>query len=132
MDKQWAYDTWAPADFGDLRLSARAVAIGAAAMSSYAKSIPDRYETWAATKATYRFLDNARVSHGALQQVHWTFVMQEALAHEGPVLWVQDGSEVFFKVDVFLRAVDPPATPLAMECFSIRALPSNGTDPWLA
>ena len=49
-------------------------------MSSYEKSIPDRCETWAATQATYRFLDNAGVSHSALQQIHWTYVMQEALA----------------------------------------------------
>jgi len=109
MGENWAYTQWAGVSLGDERLNTRAAAIAKRAMNSDERSIPSRSEDWAATKATYRFFDNPKVSHEALQEWHWTLVRNEALAHDGPVLWVQDGSELLFNAHDFLAGCGPTA-----------------------
>ena len=109
MNTTWVEYTWGDADFGDARLNARCQQIGQAVIGTMEGTIPKRSQSWAATKATYRFLDNPNVDHEVLQERHWQLVMQEALAEEGVVLWVQDGSELLYNSHYFLAGCGPTA-----------------------
>lgn len=58
------------ADFGDKRLDKRLQKIGIALGCAPSESIPEACETWASTKATYRFCDNENVSPEEILSSH--------------------------------------------------------------
>ncbi len=58
------------ADFGDERLNQRLQKIGVALSSVPSESIPKACETWASTKATYRFCDNENVNPEEISSSH--------------------------------------------------------------
>ena len=64
--QDWAEGLWASADFGDRRLTRRAVRIAATLAAAPTDSIPQACGKWAETKATYRFIDNERVTPRAI------------------------------------------------------------------
>ena len=57
----WAYEIVGKVKLGDERLSKRLVTMIETFVEKPASSIPDACDTWAATEATYRFLDNEAV-----------------------------------------------------------------------
>ena len=56
-------------------------------------SLSQQMESWAQSKATYRFLDNAKASHEKLQRPHWAATRERA-GKERVVLLVQDVTEL--------------------------------------
>lgn len=109
VNREWVESTWANADFGDTRLPVRCQKIVMAMLDGMGASIPGLSEKWADTKAIYRFLDNSKISHEAIQEPHWNLTVQEAREHEGVVLWIQDGSELLFNGHDFLTGCGPTA-----------------------
>ena len=60
--QSWAAQELATADFGDARRSKRLARIVADKLANPTASIPQASGSWAATKATYRFLDSEQVA----------------------------------------------------------------------
>ena len=93
--EQWAEKQWAQAGLGDARLRRRAVAVGGKMARLAGASLPRQMADWAELKATYRLLDNDKVTYEALSKPHWEATRQRA-AEERVVLLVQDTSELDF------------------------------------
>src|SRR5215207_4047940 len=66
----WAAQELATADFGDARLSKRLVHIVADKLANPTASIPQASGSWAATKATYRFLASEQVAANSIRAAH--------------------------------------------------------------
>jgi len=69
-------EEWSQAEFGGVRLgderrNKRLVAIGAAFKKNPQATIPQQMKSVAATKATYRFLDNKAMTFERIQEEHW-------------------------------------------------------------
>jgi hypothetical protein len=89
--KRWAQAQWGAVELGDRRRTERAVRLGAAIAAAPARSLPGQMEgDRADTKAAYRLLDSAPVTHDALTAPHRAATRQHALAQAGPVLLIQD------------------------------------------
>jgi hypothetical protein len=87
----WARTQWGAAELGDRRRTERAVRLGTAIAAAPARSLPAQMDgDWADTKAAYRLLDSAPVTHDALTAPHRAATRQHALAQAGPVLLIQD------------------------------------------
>jgi hypothetical protein len=67
---QWIQTEWDKADVGDLRLTKRMKSIIASFCASPSASIPEAAGDWAKTKATYRFLNNEKVTPEAILKPH--------------------------------------------------------------
>jgi hypothetical protein len=63
----WARNTFGPVELADPRLVRRAVCVAAHLAARPADSIPQACGSWGDTKATYRFLENKRVTVPSLQ-----------------------------------------------------------------
>lgn len=68
-------ESWAEANFGDVRLgdrrrTRRAVAMAAELAVHSEKTLPRAFETWAELKAVYRFLSHPDVTHEAMIEPH--------------------------------------------------------------
>ena len=87
--EEWATQQWDDVDLGDARLEHRAVEIGAKMAMFPGASLPQQMEDWAQLKASYRLLDNPKVSHEALSASHWATTQQQATT-EPVVLLVAD------------------------------------------
>lgn len=78
----------------DLRLKKRLAKIVDALSTAPNRSIPEVMSSWAATKATYAFLDNERVTHAAIlagqQQATQERIAQYAAQGDQVVLLLQD------------------------------------------
>ena len=99
--KQWSYEQFAEVPLSDGRLRTRLVQMGEAMARQPQASIPQQMETWANTKASYRFLDNDHVSHEQIQQQHWQKTRQEASGYP-LVLIIQDTTQLdytFYQVE---------------------------------
>ena len=120
----WITTQWMNADFGDPRLNARVIEIARAIMRNPGRSIPIQMHLWAATKATYRFLSNPRISRNMLLEGHVASVLQEA-ARCKEVLFVQQSHELCFRGDwadepVALGSDCPPASHVHLQtCLAI-------------
>jgi len=91
--EEWAAQQWAQTDFGDQRVTARAVAIGTKMVVHPDQSLPAQMQDPAMLRAAYRFLDNYYVTMEKLLMPH----RQQTLAAAGRVpvvLMVEDTTEL--------------------------------------
>lgn len=91
--EQWASAQWGGVALGDVRLSRRAVALGARMLEHPAASLPQQMHTGAELKGAYALLKNDKVTHERLQRPHWE-ATRAATADEGVALMVQDICEL--------------------------------------
>ena len=91
----WAAQELATADFGDVRLSKRLVRIVADKLATPTASIPHASGSWAATKATYRFLDSKQVAADRIRAAHLDATRSRIQQHE-TVLVLQDTTELLY------------------------------------
>ncbi len=91
----WSLHELGQADFNDKRLTRRGVQIAAALLEHPQCSIPRAVDGWAAAKATYRFLDNDKVTPDAMLEAHQEQLRERASACE-TVLVAQDTSTLNF------------------------------------
>ena len=91
----WAAQELATADFGDARLTKRLVRIVADKLAKPTASIPQASGSWAATKATYRFLDAEPVAADRIRAAHCDATCSRIL-HSDTVLVLQDTTELLY------------------------------------
>src|SRR5258705_5243854 len=91
--QRWAAQELATADFGDARRSKRLVRIVADKLANPTASIPHASGAWAATKATYRFLDSEQVAAESIRAAH-ADATRTRLQHHDTVLVLQDTTEL--------------------------------------
>ena len=91
----WAAQELATADFGDARLSKRFVRIVADKLANPTASIPQASGSWAATKATYRFLDSKQVTADSIRTAH-ADATRSRIHHHDTVLVLQDTTELLY------------------------------------
>ena len=89
MARQWAEAEMQGVDLGDKRLNWRLVEILTALAAQPMASIPQAALDWAATKATYRLLDNEKVSNEKIYAPHYARTQARLVGHP-LVLAVQD------------------------------------------
>jgi hypothetical protein len=89
----WAAQELTTADFGDARLSKRLVRIVADKLANPTASIPQASRSWAATKATYRFLACEHVAANSIRAAHLD-ATRSRIQHHGTVL--QDTTELLY------------------------------------
>jgi hypothetical protein len=85
----WAQEELGEAAFGDKRLTDRFIQIVRDISSKPETSIPQACADWAATKATYRFLDNDRIKPEAMRAAHINKTVERTQKHK-TVLAIQD------------------------------------------
>src|SRR5580765_668552 len=91
----WAAQELATADFGDARLAKHLVRIVAAKLANPTDSIPHASRSWAATKATYRFLDSQPVAADRIRAAH-ADATRSRIQHYDTVLVLQDTTELLY------------------------------------
>jgi hypothetical protein len=89
----WAAQQWGAAQLGDQRRTARAVTVGAQLAANPPAQLPEQTGSWKDTKAAYRLLNEADVTHKELATPHWEATRQRARLSDGAVLFIQDGTE---------------------------------------
>lgn len=89
----WAAQELATARLGDARLTKRLVRIVADKLAQPTASIPEASGSWAATKATYRFLSSAQFSTDRIRAAHLD-ATRARVAPLGTVLVLQDTTEL--------------------------------------
>ncbi len=109
MKPQWIHQQFAKLDLKDVRLNRRAITIAEACAAHPEKSLPERFEDWAGLKAAYRFFNNPKVTHQALQKSHYQEVIEKARWSEDLVLFIQDGSELLFNSHPWTHGLGPTA-----------------------
>ncbi len=91
----WAADELQHADLGDARLNERLVKIIEKAAAHPESSVPQACDTWAETKATYRFWSLKQVTPEAIRRAH-TESTAERVGACSTVLVVQDTTNLDF------------------------------------
>jgi hypothetical protein len=94
-DQSWAHHLFGRMDLGDLRRGRRFQKIAADALRAPGASIPRRAQTWAACKATYRLLENEKVT-AALILAAQREACSERVRGQKLVLVAQDTSALNF------------------------------------
>lgn len=95
--QSWLDAELAGSAFADERLGKRLRVLLEQMGEAVGESLPMACQDWAATKAAYRFLDNDRVSEAEILAGHFQATRDRFLAHDGPVLVLQDTTEFSFK-----------------------------------
>jgi hypothetical protein len=93
--QRWAAQELATADFGDARLAKRLVRIVADKLANPTASIPHASDSWAATKATYRFLASDQVAAASIRAAHRD-ATRSRIQHHDAVLVLQDTTELVY------------------------------------
>ena len=93
--QRWAAQELATADFGDARLAKRLVRIVADKLANPTASIPHASDSWAATKATYRFLASDQVAAASIRAAHRD-ATRSRIEHHDAVLVLQDTTELVY------------------------------------
>ena len=91
----WAAQELATADLGDARLAKRLVRIVADKLANPTASIPHASGSWAATKATYRFLASEHVAADSIRAAHLD-ATRSRIQHHGTILVLQDTTELLY------------------------------------
>jgi transposase-like protein/transposase Tn5 family protein len=91
----WAAQELATAAFGDARLAKRLVRIVADKLANPTASIPQASGSWAATKATYRFLTSSKVAPDSIRSAH-ADATRSRIQHHDAVLVLQDTTELVY------------------------------------
>jgi hypothetical protein len=105
--QKWIEKQWPSMMFFDPRVHARAIFIALACVRFPTASIPERFKSFSAIKGCYRFLDRKDMGHQKLQSGHYDSVRMEALASEGRVLFIQDGSELLYNNHKWTAGLGP-------------------------
>jgi len=95
--KSWLDAELAGSAFADERLGKRLRVLLERMGGAVGASLPMACQDWAATKAAYRFLSNDRVSEAEILAGHFQATRARFVAHDGPVLVLQDTTEFSFK-----------------------------------
>ena len=106
---QWIQHQFEKINMNDARLEKRAVEIAQGCAEHPEKSLPGRFADWAGLQAAYRFFNNPKVTHQALQQSHYQEVLGKALWAQELVLFIQDGSELLFNSHPWTHGLVPTA-----------------------
>jgi len=93
--QSWAAQELATADLGDARLTKRLVRIVADKLAKPTASIPHASGSWAACKATYRFLSSAKVTPERIRSPH-AEATRSRMWHHDTVLVLQDTTELVY------------------------------------
>src|SRR5258708_1121933 len=104
--QEWAEQTYGAAQLGHVARTRRAVVIAAAMAAEPAGSVPAQQHSQAATKAVYRFCENAHVRYEALMQPHWQQTRADASRYQR-VLLVQDTTQVDYQAHPQTRGLGP-------------------------
>lgn len=91
----WAAQELATAKFGDARLSKRLIRIVSDKLANPTASIPQASGSWAATKATYRFLASTQVAADSIRAAHLD-ATRSRIEHHQTVLILQDTTELLY------------------------------------
>jgi hypothetical protein len=91
----WAAQELATAHFGDARLAKRLVRIVSDKLANPTASIPQASGSWAATKATYRFLASEQVAAERIRAAHLD-ATRSRIEHHETVLVLQDTTELLY------------------------------------
>ena len=83
-------------ELGDKRRTERAVRLGAQIAACPEESLPGQAHSWGDFKAAYRLLHQEAVTHKALSLPHWRATRRCAEQANGPMLFVQEGSQLDF------------------------------------
>ena len=86
---------WDECRLGDERLRKRARVIGEKMLEKPDGLLPQQMGDWAATKSSYRFLDNPSVTYIDLILPHWNYTKEISSDYE-TVLCIQDTSDISF------------------------------------
>lgn len=89
----WARTELESIDFGDVRLNKRAFRILQELSAKPQSSIPQAMGTWARTKATYRFIDNPKVTEEKIFAPHREST-RSRIRNESLILCLQDTTEL--------------------------------------
>ena len=95
--QSWLDDELAGSEFADERLGKRLRVLLERMGGAVGKSLPMACQDWASTKGAYRFLSNDRVSEAEILAGHFQATRDRFVAHDGPVLVLQDTTEFSFK-----------------------------------
>jgi hypothetical protein len=106
---EWIQQQFGTVDLNDVRLNQRAFWIAVCCAMLPEGSLPERFGDWASLKAAYRFFDNPKVSHPALQSAHYQEVLKKARRPDGFFLFIQDGSELLFNSHKYTSGLGPTA-----------------------
>lgn len=109
MKEQWIHEQFSKVDIGDARLQKRAIDVAIGCAKHPEESLSGRFSEWADLKGAYRFLNNPKVTHQALQQPHYAQVLEKARWSEELVLFIQDGSELLFNSHQWTHGLGPTA-----------------------
>ncbi len=107
--QEWAAYEMGAVELGDKRLNYRLVEIMTNLAAQPTASIPQACLDWAATKATYRLLDNAKVSDEKIYAPHYQRT-QERLLGQASVLAVQDTTLLDFTQHPQTQGLGPIGT----------------------
>jgi hypothetical protein len=91
--KSWAERTFGGVQLHDMRRTRRAVQAASKLAENPLGSLPAQMQTWKASKALYRLLDEPDVSFVALMQPHFQQTREQALS-SAVVLLVQDTTDI--------------------------------------
>ena len=107
MKEQSINEQFSTIDVGDARLQRRAVDIAIGCAEHPEESLAGRFEKWADLQGAYRFFNNPKITHEALQKPHWDRVLEKARFSEETVLFIQDGSELLFNSHPWTHGLGP-------------------------
>ncbi len=105
--QEWIEKQWPSRMFMDPRIHERTIFIAQACVRFPTGSIPERFESFGAVKGCYRFLNRKDMNHQKLQAGHYENVRQEAIASNGKVLFIQDGSELLYNSHKWTTGLGP-------------------------
>lgn len=127
----WARAQWNEVELGDRRRSKRAVKLGAALATAPDSSLPAQTDgNWAELKAAYRLLDSAPVTHDALTAPHRAATRAQAGAVQGPVLFIQDLTQLDYTRHAALTGAGPIGNGhgrglLVHSCLAVAPMPGG-------
>jgi len=93
----WVEQELEGCSFPDQRLKSRMGKLLARLSDKIGDTLPTACQDWAATKAAYRFFDNARVNEGIILAGHFQATGERFAATDGPVLVLHDTTDFSFK-----------------------------------
>jgi len=103
---EWANQQWGNCGFGDRRLTARAVHMGARMVAEPGASLPKQMGPWAAVMGAYRFLDNPQVTFEKLLQPHWQ-ATRAAAGQVAVALLIQDWTTLDYSAHPKTHGIGP-------------------------
>jgi hypothetical protein len=104
----WAAQTFATAELGDQRRTARLVQVAAQMAQAPDASLPLQMGgNRAELKAAYRLLHEADVTHEAVSCPHWQSTREQANAQQEIVLLVHDDTELDYGYDPAVQGLGP-------------------------